>query len=378
MDSTTSFRVARIRGIPIRLHITFLLVLPFLAYSFGQGFVEAARLAGVPPGQIVGSPWLWGLGIALGLFCSVLIHELAHSLYALRRGGKVRSITLLMIGGVAELAAPPRGEAAMALAGPATSAALGGAFVALSRITGAAGLPSVSFALFYLGQLNLVLCAFNLLPAFPMDGGRILRGALVRRMGPVRATRIAARFGRAFALLFAALGLLSLNILLLIISFVVYVGAEAELRQVVVQAALGDLRVREFMTPLERGVGANEALLGVAPRMIRERRTAYPVVDDGRVVGFITAGAVKRIDPDARDRVLARDVVRPAAVVDAAAKLADALHLLAELGPEIAVMDADRLVGTLSQLDVARGLDLLDLAPGADGYRSTQSRPTLT
>ena len=367
MDSTTSFRVARIGGIPIRIHITFLLVLPFLAYSFGHTFVDAARLAGVPAGQIVGSPWLWGLGIALALFGSVLVHELAHSLYAVRRGGKVRSITLLMIGGVSELAAPPKGEAAMALAGPATSAALGGAFLALSRITAAAGLPSSSFALFYLGQLNLVLCAFNLLPAFPMDGGRILRGALARRMGPVRATGIAARFGRAFAVLFAVLGFLSLNILLLFISFVVYVGAETELRQVVVQAALGDLRVRDFMTPLEGGVGANEPLPDVAARMNRERRTAYPVLDDGRVVGFITANALKRIDIGARDRVLARDVVRPAATVETQARLADALHLLAEAGPEIAVVDADRIVGTLSRLDVARGLDLLDLAhaPGA-------------
>ena len=365
MGSTMSFRVARIRGIPIRVDVTFLLVLPFLAYAFGHGFVEAARLAGVPPERIAGPPWAWGLGIALALFGSVLVHELAHSLYALRRGGKVRSITLLMIGGVSELDAPPRGEAAMALAGPATSAALGGLFVGLARLTTAAGLPSVSFALFYLGQLNLVLCAFNLLPAFPMDGGRILRGALARRMVPVRATAIAARLGRAFALVFAVLGFLSLNVMLLFISFVVYVGAEAELRHVLVQDALGDLRVRDLMSSLDRGESADGTLAGAAARMIRERRTAYPVVDDGRVVGFVTASAVKRVAPAARHRALVRDALAPATVVDAGARLADVLPLLAQARPELVVVEAGRLVGTLSQLDVSRGLDLRELVAAA-------------
>jgi CBS domain-containing protein len=197
-----------------------------------------------------------------------------------------------------------------------------------------------------------------------MDGGRILRGALARKLGAVRATRVAARFGRAFALLFAVLGFLSLNIMLLFISFVVYVGAETEFRHVVVQDALGDLRVRDVMSRLDAGVDGSETLRGVADRMIRERRTAYPVVDGGRVIGFITAAAVKRFALDVRDRTVARDAIRPAGVADAGAKLADVLHLL---GPvqEIAVLDAKRLVGTLSQLDVVRWLDLRDLAAPA-------------
>ncbi len=361
MNSKNAFQVARVHGIPIRIHFTFLLVLPLLAYSFGQSFVEAARLAGTPPGQLVGPPWLWGLAVAIALFASVLVHELAHSLYALGHGGKVRSITLLMIGGVSELAAPPRSEAAMALAGPATSLVLGAMFVGLARLTTDVDLPNVSFALFYLGQLNLILGAFNLLPAFPMDGGRVLRGALTRKIGPVRATRIAARVGRAFAVLFAILGFLSLNVLLLFISFVVYVGAEAEARDVLIRAALGDLRVREFMSPLEAGVAADETLREVGDRMARERRTAYPVTEDGRVTGLITADSVKRIAPDDRGRTRAREVARPARVVPAGERLADALHLLRDAVPEIAVVEDGRLVGTLSQLDVTRGLELREL-----------------
>src|SRR5512134_2567566 len=95
----SGFRIATIRGIPIRVDITFLIVLPLIAYAFGRAFIEAARLANVPPQELVGSPWLWGLGIALALFVSVLIYELAHALYALRTGGQVDDITLMMIGG---------------------------------------------------------------------------------------------------------------------------------------------------------------------------------------------------------------------------------------------------------------------------------------
>src|SRR5262245_17295929 len=101
--SMDGFRIGTIRGIPIRVHFTFLLVLPLLAFGFARSFRAAAGLADVPPEQLSGRPWVWGLGVAIALFASVLVHELAHSLYALRKGGRVRGITLLMIGGVSQL-----------------------------------------------------------------------------------------------------------------------------------------------------------------------------------------------------------------------------------------------------------------------------------
>src|SRR5262249_54452195 len=125
------FRIGTIKGIPIRVHYSFLLILPFLAYQFGLLFREAERHADLPDNMVQGNPFLWGLGLALALFLSVLIHELAHSLYALRKGGQVRDITLLMIGGVSSLATPPktaRQEAIMALVGPLTSLALAAIF----------------------------------------------------------------------------------------------------------------------------------------------------------------------------------------------------------------------------------------------------------
>jgi hypothetical protein len=115
-----AIRIGRIRGIDIRVHFTFLLVLPFLAFSFARAFLAAALAAGIPPQLLRGSPWLWGMALAVALFGSVLLHELAHSLYGVRKGGEIRGITLLMIGGVSEVTEMPprpRDEAIMALLG---------------------------------------------------------------------------------------------------------------------------------------------------------------------------------------------------------------------------------------------------------------------
>jgi Zn-dependent protease/CBS domain-containing protein len=366
MSTRHGFQVGRIRGIPIRIHFTFLLVLPFLAYAFGQNFAGAARLAGVPAESLSGSPWLWGLLVALALFASVLVHELAHSLYALAHGGKVRSITLLMIGGVSELTEPPKRpaeEARMALAGPATSLAIGVAFLAIFRATrGIAGFDA-GFALFHLAQLNLFLGAFNLLPAFPMDGGRILRALLSRARGPVRATQIAAGVGKVFAVLFAFWGVATVNTLLVLIAFFVYVGAEGEQHAVLARAVLGELRVRELMAPLSAAVAPADTVFDVGERMLREKQLSFPVTEGGRVVGAVTSEAVERVPLDRRRQTPVSAAMMPAATVGAADQVSDVLRLFSDRRTtSLAVVDGDRLVGTLSRIDVARGLRLQELA----------------
>ncbi|HZI06784.1 MAG TPA: site-2 protease family protein, partial [Archangium sp.] len=193
-----AFQIASLRGIPIRVHYSFLLVLPFLAWLFGQAFRAAAVAADVPPAALRGHPVLWGLGLAVALFLAVLVHELAHSLYALRKGGEVSDITLLMIGGVSRITRMPEGprhEALMALAGPVTSLVLGGLFLGVHGLLEGARSFNLRFAFFYLGSLNIFLGIFNLLPAFPMDGGRILRALLTGRLGRVRATQTAGLIG---------------------------------------------------------------------------------------------------------------------------------------------------------------------------------------
>jgi Zn-dependent protease/predicted transcriptional regulator len=365
MNTRNGFRIFTIRGIPIRVHFTFLLVLPFLAYTFGQSFEAAARLADVPPSSLTGPPWAWGLAVALALFASVLIHELAHSLYAQAHGGRVASITLLMIGGVSELAEVPqrpRQEALMALAGPATSLALGAACFGILRATTGVGSPDARFALYYLGQLNLMLGVFNLLPAFPMDGGRILRAMLVPSRGPARATQIAATVGRVFAVLFALAGLFGGNFFLVIIAFFVFIGAEGELHAVMTRAVLGELSVAELMSVQLDAVCPNDTLYDVGERMVREKRLSFPVVDNGHVLGTLTLDAVEKVRADERKVTLASQAMSPAATIAPGDRVADVLRIFAERRTSsLAVVDQDRLVGTVSRFDVLRALRLQSL-----------------
>lgn len=361
----TGFEIARIRGIRVRLDVTFLLVLPFLAWMFARGLADSARMTGIPPDRIAGPPWAWGLGLALGLFLSVLLHELAHCWILVRRGGRVRSITLLMIGGVTEVEELPRdrtSEAGIAIAGPVASLLLGVGLALLGALALRLDLSGPGFALRFLGRLNLVLGVFNLLPAFPMDGGRILRGVLARRKSPVEATRIAAGLGKAFAALFAALGLVSANLLLLLVAFFVWAGAHAEERDILVRAVLGDLRVREIMTPSPSAVAPDDSVFEVAERMLRERRVALPVSEAGRAVGFARLEVVERLPFDARRSTPVRELMDAPDIVAPGDRVVD---VLARLGPRradhLAVAEDDRLVGVVSSYDVTRGLRLRPL-----------------
>lgn len=383
MGTRSGFRIGSVRGIPVRVHFTFLLVLPFLAYAFGDRLSEAARIARVPPGRLAGPPWLWGLAVALALFLSVLVHEMAHSLYALRRGGRVRSITLLMIGGVSEMEKPPRrpaDEAVMALVGPAVSLLLGGIFFALFGMSRATHSFELTFALFYLGYLNLFLGGFNLLPAFPMDGGRVLRGLLAQRIGLVRATRIAAGIGKAFALAFAAIGFLSANFILAVIGLFVFLGAEGESREVLARTVLGTIPVRDVTAPRTAAVLPDETLFDVGERMVRERRLAFPVVDGGQAVGVVTLEGIEALPLERRRSATVRDAMTPALVVHLDDRVSEALRLLAGRGAShLAVADADgHVVGTVSRIEIERALKLRELSasqhpPGGDGLRHARA-----
>jgi Zn-dependent protease/predicted transcriptional regulator len=363
MNTGGSIRIGSVRGIPIRIHVTFLIVLPFLAFGFGRVLTEAARVAGVPPGQLRGPPFLWGLAVALALFLSVLVHELAHSMYALSKGGRVREITLIMIGGVSQISEPPRTarqEAIMAAVGPITSLVLGGAFYLLFLALAGTTQFTLKFAVFHLVYLNVVLGIFNLLPAFPMDGGRILRGLLADRWGDLRATRVAAAAGKAFAVLFAIVGFLSPNILLMVIAFFVYFGAEAESRSVLVKALLGHIRVRDLTISPVQPVDALTSVYELGERMLRERRVAFPVMEGERVIGVVTLDDANRVPVADRDRTLVADVVRRVEPLQAEDEASKALRAFGE-APLVPVVVNGTLAGVLARSDVARALQLREL-----------------
>ena len=225
------------------------------------------------------------------------------------------------------------------------------------------GAPGAAFALFQIGYLNGFLAGFNLLPAFPMDGGRVLRGLLARRVGAVRATQIAASVGKAFALLFAVGGLAAGNPLLLAVALFVFAGAESESRDVVVRTLLGAVTVGDLMSRVTSAVGPDASAFEAGERMLREQRLGFPVVDGAALVGLVTLEAIEAVPLADRASTPVRAVARAPAVLAPGDHVSDALRLLErERLHEAPVVQDGALVGTLSRFDVARGLKLQELA----------------
>ncbi len=363
---TGGFKIGSIRGIPIRVHFTLLLILPLLAFAFSRAFRDAARLAEVPPDRVTGNPLLWGLGLAVALFVSVLLHELAHSLYALRKGGQVRDITLMMVGGVSQISEMPREpkhEAMMAFVGPLLSIVLGIFLYGIHTLLAEAHSFQLQFAMFYLGALNLFLGFFNLLPAFPMDGGRILRALLTPKLGAVRATRSAAGIGKGFAVLFALWGLYTMNVLLILIAVFVYMGAESEKRAVLVKSLIGRLHVRDLMSPQVLTLPPEATVYEAAERMLRDRRLALAATRDGQLLGLVTLEGVQTVPAERRHQVLAGEIATRASTVELDDDAANALRIMNETNaPQLAVVAEDgSLIGSIDREDILRGLKLSEL-----------------
>ena len=226
-----SFKIGRFSGIDVRVHWTFLLLLAFFAFL---GYQTSGTLAGA----------LTPIAVIVALFICVVLHEFGHSLVAQRLGIVVHSITLLPIGGVSNLETlpeKPSDEVKITLAGPLVNVVLAPIFFGVGLLLGAeprmptdlfTGIGSVGQFFFYLGYLNVVLAVFNLMPAFPLDGGRILRGLLATRLGALRATEIASRVGQLFAFAFFLIGLLGGNFLLALIAVFIFFGANGEAQMV--------------------------------------------------------------------------------------------------------------------------------------------------
>ena len=357
-----SYKIARIAGIPIRIHISFLIVLPLFAYIFGSVFRQAAEVAGVPPQGLAVSAWLWGLALALALFAAVLVHELAHSLYAIRKGGEVREITLLMLGGVSQLTKMPDGpkrEAIMAFVGPLTSLIIGGLCLAIYVAIGGLGSFNARFALFYLGYLNIFLGVFNLLPAFPMDGGRILRALLTGPLGRLRATRVAAAIGKGFAILLGLLGLLSLNIFVLLVALFVYVGAQAEAQDVVMREVLAKVQVGEVMTREVPTVPASLSVADASLLMASERKASLVAVEEDRPVGVLSLGQIERVPRERRASLTVGEAMRAAPTLAPGDEATRAVQLMGEQAlAYVPVVEDGHLVGMVSRDDIARALRL--------------------
>ena len=316
-----------------------------------------------------------GVVATLLFFASVVTHELAHSLVANRLGQPVRRITLFIFGGMAHLSREPSNATAelkIAAVGPLTSVALGAVFWLCKRVATGIGLPLLWSAAFkYLAFINVALALFNLLPGFPLDGGRILRGLLWRRSGNLRAaTARAADWGAGIAFGLMGLGLVEIlggslvgGLWLIFIGMFLRGAARAGYHGVVVERALGSATVRDLLVSDPVIVSGDLTVSQVIEEyFLRHGFGGFPVGEPGRIEGLVSLAQIKHCPPDQRAHCRVREIMRPA---DAAVKIAvsasvsDALRQMvtADSG-RLLVIDGDRVVGLVTRSGITRFIQL--------------------
>ena len=361
-----SWKLGEFRGIAVYMHATFLILVAFIVLSHWT------------EGHSLGKT-LEGVGFILALFGCVVLHEFGHALMAARYGIKTRDITLLPIGGVARLERMPEEplqELWVALAGPAVNLVIAALLFAWLRFTnGFAPVEQLTVTggpfLERLMVVNVSLLIFNMLPAFPMDGGRVLRALLATRLQYARATQIAASIGQAMALVFAFLGFFG-NPFLMFIALFVWIGAAQEASMATMKAALGGIPVRRAMMTDFRTLRPGDSLQRAIDLILASPQQDFPVLEDSRVLGILPSRdlmvALQQRGPD----TLVGDVMRRDFLsLDVNEMLDTALARIhaAECCLTAPVVHRDALVGLLTAENVSEFL----LIVSALGERGAQN-----
>lgn len=363
-----SLQIARIKGIPIRLHFTLIIVFFLISWTLAVAFMPEFF-----PGLSSIEYWVMGVSGAILLFVSVLLHELSHSIVAIKYGINVRQIVLFIFGGVSDIEAEPktpRKELEMAFAGPATSFILSAIF-ALSWWTVTTLLPGtpkvIEGVLFYGALLNVLLGGFNLIPAFPLDGGRLLRAALVMQKRDFdQATKTAVKVGIAISYVFMGVGFFIMftgsfigGIWLLLIGWFLQSGAQSYLYQHDITTVLSKVRLGEIMNPRVISIPYDTDLDESVRDYFRAYiKSSFPVTDErGLLVGMVTLKSVTAVPEDRRKDTAVQEVMTPAAklvIMDSDRRADEALMQMARTGNgKVFVCDAEgRLVGLVSKTDI--------------------------
>jgi Zn-dependent protease/CBS domain-containing protein len=367
-----SFKIGRFSGIDVKVHWTFFLLLAYFAFI---GYRASGSLAGALTPTLV----------IVALFICVLLHEFGHSLVAQRLGLEIHSITLLPLGGVSNLESlpeKPSDEIKITLAGPLVNVVLAPIYFGVGLLLGAVprmptdvftGIGSVGQSFFYLGFLNVVLAVFNLIPAFPLDGGRVLRALLAIRLGALRATDISSRVGQLFAFAFFLIGLLGGNFLLALVAVFIFFGATGEAQMVRQRELTRGFTVSDVMgtKPRTETVTPYQTFGQVLDSVIHGYQEDFPVVEeDGRLVGMITREEIMAAAHSPERYSSVRDLMKTNVpkISSEADLFEDALPILQQSGLRaLPVTERGELVGMLTIEDVgqARLLGPLPTKTGA-------------
>jgi stage IV sporulation protein FB len=362
----TGIKLLTVRGIEIKMHITFPLILVVAAAQFGFLGPKGFSLSGAAFGVIV----------TLLLFACVVIHELAHSLTAIRMGFPVRDIVLLPLGGVAQmerLPEQPAQELLMSVVGPLSNIVialvlyLAGRWLGLRVTLSGLNLTRLGWQdiIPYLIVTNLGLAVFNLIPAFPMDGGRVLRALLATVMPHTRATALAVSIGQGLAWLLGLAGLLTGQLVWILVALFVYAGATQEGRLIHVKDVLQGLRVRQAFSRNVQALSPEDPVSRAADLTLHGFQSDFPVCDGARIVGLLThtdlVGALKHYPPETPVRQVMRTDFPSVGLNDG---LFEAYRRMTEAGlGAVPVIDKGFLLGLFTRRDANEVYQLLSVSP---------------
>ena len=359
----SSFKIFSIFGIPVELHITFLLLIVII---FALAFINILTF--------------YAAFILILLFVTVVIHELSHSYVAKNYGVPVERIILLPIGGVSamgEIPKDPDKELKIAIAGPLTNIIIALFCFIILFIIG--GIGSISLYSFFIQNtattninlflanflgINLLLGLFNLLPAFPMDGGRVLRAFFARRMSYVQATKTAATLGKQFAILMAIIGLF-FNYILILIAIFIYIGADQEYKVIMVSSMLEGITVKDIMTKDVATLNPDTEVSEALNIMFQQRHMGYPVMDGEKLVGIITFEDISKIPENKRNIPLKEIMSKKLIIASPKEPVFDSFEKINRnnIG-RLPVCDKGRLVGIISKTDIMKALKMIESKSG--------------
>ncbi|MFB4304882.1 site-2 protease family protein [Actinomadura sp. GTD37] len=368
-----SIRLGSIAGIRIGLNYSVLVIVVILVFGLSFG-----RFPTVYPGFAMWAYIVAGVVSAVLLLVSLLVHELAHAVVARRNGIEVAGITLWLLGGVAQLRGEPRSAGAdlrIAVVGPLASLVVGGIFAIAAVLASAATGPGLGVeTLAYLAGLNGILAVFNLVPAAPLDGGRVLRAFLWWRRGDrTAAAVVAARAGRVFGFVLIALGLIQFvvdvgfsGLWLVLIGLFLVGAASSEEQQARVNAALHGVRVGDVMTPDPAVADAGSTVQDLIDEVVLTHRfSTYPLVEDGRLAGLVTLNRVRSAPPEERATLRLADIACPPDQVPTAHPDDSLTDLLPRMdgctdGRAVVLGAGGQVVGLVSPSDISRAMQAGD------------------
>lgn len=363
-------KLIKLFGFEVRIDFSWLLLGLLITWTLAQGLFPHFY-----EGLSTTTYWLMGVAGALGLLVSIVFHELWHSLIARKFGLPMKGITLFIFGGVAEMTEEPpspKAEFFMAVAGPISSVVLGLGFFGVTFLGGSIGWPqSVTGVFNYLAILNLILAGFNLIPAFPLDGGRVLRSILWGWKDDLRwATQLSSKIGGAFGIALIILGVIEVvmgnfvgGIWMALIGMFIRGASQSAYKQMLLRRSLEGEEVRRFMKSNPVTVSSSLSVEDLVEDYIyKHHYKMYPVVDDEKLTGCVTIDQVKEIPKGERDQHTVKELAQSCSEKNTISPDEDAMKALSTMKKNhtsrIMVVDNGKLVGVISLKDMMGFLSL--------------------